>query len=237
MYVRPAELKDAAAIRDIYNYYIRSTIIPEDQTEITLDVAENLVQYAKNQKLPLIVAVQGKLSPIKNVQGRRLQSPKTILPEHETVIGFAGTERSGFGATSSPHGLHRFTIDLKLYVDINYTRKGVGRNLLDHLIHTLYFGYAFKDGCRFINQNNDPVYECGGSGKWHIMNFRIPALKNNDPTLPWVTQWLKNRFMFLPGGVLRSWGRTAVCQGPARFVDLHIVQCEAVQDGDIDCYY
>jgi L-amino acid N-acyltransferase YncA len=246
IYIRPAEMKDATAIRDIYNYYVLNSIIPEDQYEITIDMAENLIKYAKKEKLPMLVAVHGKFPstkgtvPLRKGKSRKdgnvhhPEPEEVVLPEQEQVIGFASTDYTAFGLSGSAHGLHRYTIDLKLYVDTEYTRKGVGRNLLDHLIHIFHSGYAFKNACRFINQNNDPIYETGGSGLWHMMNFRIPAMKSNDSTFVWVSQWLKSRFMFLEGACLRSWGRTATTQGPARFVDLHIIQCEALQEKDIE---
>lgn len=233
MYVRPAELKDAARIRDIYNYYVLNTIITEDQTEITVDVAANLIRYNQENKLPILVAVQGKLPPgnmpSSNNTGRRPQPEprKIILPIQENVIGFASTDRAGFGLSGSV-GLHRYTAELKLYVDIKYTRKGVGRNLLDQLIHILNNGYGYRDVVPFVNFNNDPVYKTQGAGLCHMMHFRIPAERRNDPNLPWLAQWFKNSFKFLPGIVLRSWGRTSVSQGDhSRFVDVHILQAEA----------
>jgi L-amino acid N-acyltransferase YncA len=235
MYARPVEMKDAQAIANIYNYYVVNSIIPEDQEPVTVADVENIINYCNYKKLPFIVGVKGTVPSGKDVQGRPGKNAKIIMPQHDNVIGFACIEYSQVGFSGSNHGLHRFTADVKVYVDHKSTRKGVGSNLMDHLIHILHFAYAFKNGCEFVNPNNDPVYKTGGSGMWHILNFRLPSQKKNDLDLMWISGWLKSKFAFYETARLKSWVRSSKAQGPCKFLDVVILQAEALQAEEIEC--
>ncbi|PVH86986.1 hypothetical protein DL98DRAFT_510431 [Cadophora sp. DSE1049] len=242
MYMRPAEEKDAANIVDIYNWYISNSTIPEDQEPITEEDGKWLINQAKDDKLPFLVAIKGRQPTDVDAQGRC--SPKIMLPACEQVIGFCFPERFNYGYAGRV-ARSRATVNLQLYVHNEYTRKGVGRNLLDRLIHCLNPGYAYKNAAAWINPSNHKLYETEGAGLFHQLLFQIPVEHKNDPNIAWLTKFLL-KFLFKEN-VFREGDKehpkrlTSVCRSTtkgrmAHFLDLAIFHYEARQEGEFDPY-
>jgi L-amino acid N-acyltransferase YncA len=233
MYLRPALEKDASSIATIYNYYINNSIIPEDQEVIQESDVLYLITSAKDMKLPFVVAVRGREPPTADAQGR--PAPKTIMPQFESIIGFAFTEIFNFGFSGSRNGRSRATANLQLYVHIDWTHKGVGRNLLDRLIHSMNPAYAFMGTASWINPENNKTYDSKNLVKWHQMFFQFPVDGKNDQTFYRVREFLA-KFFFTDVARLRSGVRKSIHPGPAKFVDLVIFQAEATNAEDFDVY-
>jgi GNAT superfamily N-acetyltransferase len=70
------------------------------------------------------------------------QKGKASLPQFELIIGFGYAETSNYGLGGTGLGRSRFTANLQFYVHPDYTRKGVGRSLLDRLIQSMSHGYG-----------------------------------------------------------------------------------------------
>jgi L-amino acid N-acyltransferase YncA len=235
MYVRPAQLKDAQDIMKIYNYYVATSIIPEDQQPISLEDAQALIDTARREKLPFVVAVNGHVPAKHDAQGRT-RSTKVILPQVELVLGFAFAERFNYAFSGSARGRSRGTVTLQLYVDPSNTRKGVGRNTLDHLLHCMATAYTFKNGCPWINPDNDPVHEPNGCGLLHQMLMLVPVLKNDDPNFPWLSKFLYNHFWFKEENRMKSVARSSVAHGTGRMLDVAVLQCELLHEGEWDAF-
>jgi L-amino acid N-acyltransferase YncA len=235
MYVRPAQEKDADAIMKIYNHYVATSIIPEDQEPISIDDAVYLVSNSKKEKLPFVVAVKGRLPSILDAQGRP-RSAKTVQPQVESVIGFAFAERFNYAFTGKVNGRSRGTVSIQLYVSPEHSRKGVGRNTLDHLLHCMATAYTFKNGCPWTNPESDPVHEPNGCGLVHQMIMQVPVLKKNDPDFPWLSKFLYNKFWFKEENRMKSLARTSIYQGAAHFVDLAILQCELLHEDEFEAF-
>jgi L-amino acid N-acyltransferase YncA len=235
MYVRPAQQKDAQDIMKIYNYYVLNSIIPEDQQPINLEDAQALIDTAKREKLPFVVAVMGRVPPKHDAQGRT-RSAKVILPQVESVIGFAFAERFNYAFSGSTRGRSRGTVTIQLYVDPNNTRRGVGRNTLDQLLRCMATAYAFKNGCPWINPDNDPVHEPNGCGLVHQMIMMVPVLKKDDPNFPWLSKFLYNKFWFKEENRMKSVARSSVAHGSGRMLDMAVLQSELLHEGEFDAF-
>jgi L-amino acid N-acyltransferase YncA len=233
MYVRPAQQKDAQDIMKIYNHYVATSIIPEDQLPISLEDAKALIDTAQREKLPFVVGVKGRLPPTHDAQGRS-HSTKVILPQIETVLGFAFAERFNYAFSGSTKGRSRGTVTIQLYVNSTNTRKGVGRNTLDHLLHCMATAYTFKNACPWINPASDPIHEPNGCGLIHQMIMMVPVEKKDDPNFPWLSNWLYNKFWFKEENRMKSVARSAVAHNTGRMLDVAVLQCELLHEAEFD---
>jgi len=114
IYIRPAMEKDAAGLAAVYNYYVTNSVVPEDQEAVTEADMVAMIQGARDEQLPFIVAIKGGEPPIADAQGRR-GVKNYILPQFETVVGFALTEIFNFGFSGKRTGRSRATANLQLY--------------------------------------------------------------------------------------------------------------------------
>lgn len=234
IYVRPAMNKDAAGLTAVYNYYIAHSNIPEDQTAITEQDMLAIIENARDDKLPFMVAVKGRVPPVADAQGR--PGPKKyILPQFEVVVGFALTEIFNFGFAGGRNGRSRATANLQLFVHHEYSHKGVGRNLLDCLIHSMTPAYGFKNAVNWINPDNDKTYYSEGRAQWHQMYFQVPVDGKQDPNFAHIQEFL-GRFYFKETARLASAVRKSPNPGPAKFLDLVIFQCEATNEHDFPAF-
>ncbi|RKF73208.1 putative acyl- n-acyltransferase [Golovinomyces cichoracearum] len=234
MYLRPVVIEDSEQIAQIYNKHIARGNITEDQEEISTEDAMRLVKKNKIEKLPFIVAVAGKVPKKVNAHAEKNRKPHDIITRSEKIIGFAFNERYRYGFSGSVEGRSRYTTNLQLFVDFEYQGKGVGRNLLDRLIHTLSTAYGYKKTCEFVNPESDKVYECEGSGMWHQIQFQVPVLKQDDPDFDRIKKFLFSHFLIKEICRMKSTGRTNFKNGPAKWMDTVIFQFETSQEGNFD---
>lgn len=90
----------------------------------------------------MIVAVNGfapSLPEFKRGQGAK---NTVALPKNEKIVGFAFAGAFAYGLNALRTGRSKNSLELQLYVHPEYTRKGVGRNLLDRLIQCCSCAYA-----------------------------------------------------------------------------------------------
>jgi L-amino acid N-acyltransferase YncA len=189
---------------------VQNSFVTEDQAPVTeKDWAKMLEDMGRN-KLPFIVAVKGPMpvAPLVGISQNR-RAPKAILPPSEEIVGFAFAQPFSFGASGLNTGRSRTTLDLQLYVHDQYTRKGIGRSLLDRLVQCLSSGYGAKDGYSWLNPKDDPVYKSGGTQYWHQLIIQYPVKMENDPNQNWMTDFL-SKYWFLEEIRLKRMGRTAI---------------------------
>jgi hypothetical protein len=120
---------------------VKNSIIPEDQDEILEKDIMGIIQLCQQEKLPCLVAIKGNI-PTPQPQPRFGKSSKTLLPQFETVIGFGFAQTYCYGIGGIREGRSRATAELQFYVHHEYTRKGIGRSLLDRLIQCMSHSYA-----------------------------------------------------------------------------------------------
>jgi GNAT superfamily N-acetyltransferase len=133
-------------IANIYNHYTQypHSIVTEDQAAISEDDVAFLINHTKGEKLPIIVAVRGRMPlPLQNKsQNRAQQNGKAPLPQFEGIIGFGYAETYCYGIGGGRVGRTRFTANIHFYVHPENTGKKIGRSLLDRLIKSLSHGYG-----------------------------------------------------------------------------------------------
>ncbi|KAH6681992.1 hypothetical protein B0J14DRAFT_469325 [Halenospora varia] len=234
VYLRPAGKEDSAGIAMVYNHHIATTFITEDQAPVTEDDIEFMIENAKKENLPFIVAIRGQAPRLQDSLGRRTASKKAAMPKCEMVIGFATAEIYNYGLGGARTGRSRSTANLMLYVHPEYKRKGVGRNLLDRLVHNMSPGYGYRKACSWLNPENDTVHESGGPGHFHQILFQLPVLPKDDPNLAWIKNFLYNGYFFTEEARLKSIGRSRATPGPAKWLDVVVFQGQAYQAEEFD---
>ena len=229
MYIRPAMEKDDQGIAEIYNHHVVNSIIPEDQQLLDPSFAKQIIETLRDEGLPIIVAVKGRMPSLNDAQGRSGPSKEANIPLSETVIGFAFAERFNYGFAGCVNGRSRATLNLQLYVHSDYKKNHVGQNLLDRLMHLLTPARAFRNACDWLNPESNKIYESEESGCWHQVIFQIPTRKDrkDDPNIGWLSHFLLNKFHFKEEGCLPSVARSRTYGGQGKWLDLAIFQTEA----------
>lgn len=224
IYLRPARMEDVHGITTILNHYVLNSIVTEDHVEVSDDDVRSLLTDICEGSLPFIVAVQGKLP----------QSPHKET--YERVLGFAYAE-GFFGIRNTAGDSSRYTAVLRFYVHHQYTRKGIGRCLLDRLLEVTTRTHASNNAYDWINTNNDPVYNNhGGDGprRYHQLLIERRVERKNDPDIHWMKPWLLYKFFFEQVGLFRSAARTSRYAFNARFLDVVYFQFEAASELEFD---
>jgi hypothetical protein len=138
---------------------VKNSIIPEDQAAIVEgDVAE-IIKLCQQEKLPCVVAIKGNIPNIQP-QGHCGKSSKPLFPQFETIVGFGFAQTYGYGINGLRSGRSRTTAELQFYVHHEYTRKGIGRSLLDRLIQSLSHSYAYVAVFTFVTIVADWNIQC-----------------------------------------------------------------------------
>lgn len=121
--IRPAEEKHASQLRDIYNHYVRNTVVTFDLEEKDEQYfIEEIARLSKN--FPYQVAVQG-----------------------DIVLGYANAK------AWKKREAYKNTVESSIYMSPDYTSKGIGYhlylNLIDQLrnsgIHSIIAGISLPN--------------------------------------------------------------------------------------------
>ncbi|KLV04639.1 phosphinothricin acetyltransferase [Photobacterium aquae] len=108
MRIRAVALNDADQITDIYNHYIRDTVITFEETPITNAEIAARIQKVTDAALPWLVA------------------------EHNgEILGYA------YAAPYHVRSAFRFTVEPSVYLAPNATGRGIGKRLYQALIEQL----------------------------------------------------------------------------------------------------
>lgn len=108
MRIRAVALNDADQITDIYNHYIRDTVITFEETPITNAEIAARIQKVTDTALPWLVA------------------------EHNgEILGYA------YAAPYHVRSAFRFTVEPSVYLAPNATGRGIGKRLYQALIEQL----------------------------------------------------------------------------------------------------
>lgn len=223
MYLRPIEPKDAAGIAAIYNMEMQVSSMTEDQTPVTV---EQVLWFIKDsmKKTPFIVAIRGSCPKIHSMHN------------DEQVIGYARAEPFDFGLAGATVGRSRGTAIINLYVHPNFRRKHVGYSLMDRLLHMLSPAHAYMERAVWANPGQKRYAETGGCGAFHQLFFKFAVFKQDDPTYPWLKDFLYGKFFFKESARLVSAARSSAVKGGARFMDLVFLQREASASAEFEHY-
>ncbi|MDB3907710.1 GNAT family N-acetyltransferase [Crocinitomicaceae bacterium] len=104
--IRSIQPQDAPAITDIYNYYIRTSIITFEEEEITIDEMERRIQEITES----------------------FQMPFIVILEDDTVVGYA------YIAKWRTRDAYRFSAESSIYLHHEHFGKGMGFSLYEEII-------------------------------------------------------------------------------------------------------
>lgn len=106
--IRNATASDAKAITDIYNYYLKNTVITFEEEILTNDVLQKRIESVQQLGLPWIV-----------------------LEQQSSVVGYA------YASKWKERSAYRFTVEISVYLHHQAQGKGVGSLLYSALISQL----------------------------------------------------------------------------------------------------
>lgn len=169
--------------------------------------------------------------PSQGTQNRGLRQKINLLPQNEAIVGFAFAQPFCFGIGGKTTGRSRTTADIQFYVHSNFTRKGIGRCLLDRLVQCMSFAYGAKDGYSWMDfGSDDQVYKRDGTHYFHQLLIQLP-MKAKDANVEWLTAFLK-KYWFLPDVKISRAGRTAADSNQSEFLDTTLFCYEAMVVSD-----
>ncbi|KAL8715477.1 MAG: hypothetical protein Q9220_000811 [cf. Caloplaca sp. 1 TL-2023] len=184
IFIRPARVRDLAQIRDIHNYYVRSSAVTAERIELTEIEWRSRHDDCDTEKYPFIVAVSRR-------HGRM-----------EKIVGFAYAEDFAGELT-----MWRYTCELRVYVDPLHLHQGVGKNLMDCILRGTNPNYRYKQAVEFVL---DPLettrHEFGGERTVRNIVFPIPYGADEEPQAQWIGGWVERIFGFELQGVLKKIG-------------------------------
>lgn len=221
IYLRPATSKDVPGMTVVYNRYAEEGISTEDQEPVAESVIRGILPSFEQENAPVVVAIKGRLPEPIMQRGKEV----IILPQFEQVIGFVSLNRHDYTFGCGHMGRSRYTSDLNIYVHPEYTRKGVGRSLMDRIFQCASSTYSAKDGYDWYNPNEHPVYKNGGGRQCHQIIAEYATFKG-DPNFEWTQKFLE-KFSFRKVGTIDSAGRSAPYARELKWLDVVIFQARA----------
>jgi L-amino acid N-acyltransferase YncA len=240
IYLRPAEERDVPGITDIYNHYVRNSIIPEDQEPVNERDIRGLLNDVCSDALPFIVAILGQppKDPSSNAKkfNSRYPTVKPVAQSEGRVVGFTYVN-AYYGLSFNASGRSRYTGNLQIYVHHDYVRKGIGGSLLDRILMCTCSTHTARGGYDWV-EPKDPLEAriyCDGGGnglrRYHQLVIERPIERNLDPDHEWLKRWL-NKFFFKQTARLLALARSRAPES-GRWLDVLTFQKSATLDGEI----
>ena len=109
MIIRKVKPTDAAEIANIYNHYIKNTIITFEETQVTRNDICSRIENVHSESLPWIVA-----------------------ESEESIVGYA------YATKWKTRSAYRYSVESTVYLEPNFINKGIGSRLYKELLALLY---------------------------------------------------------------------------------------------------
>ena len=168
MLIRPATLEDATAILEIYTPYIKNTAITFETEVPTIEEFTERIREIKSKYPYFVCEIDGKVVGY------------TYVSKHR--------ERSAY----------KYSVEVSIYVDLNYHRKGIGKALYTHLFEALkkHNYYTVYSGITLPGEKSIGLHKTFGfheigtyhnvgykNGRWHdVIWLEKPLKKYDKPT-------------------------------------------------------
>ncbi|KAI4135881.1 MAG: hypothetical protein LQ347_000265 [Umbilicaria vellea] len=174
IYIRPAGASDMRQVTEIYNHYVKNSVVASERMELTEAQWQARWRDSTGENFAFLVAV------LKNGnRGGRFRRDNA-----ETIVGFAYAEDFSGSAT-----MYRFTCELQFWVHPQHLRHGIGKTLVDRMLPALDNGYYCRHGTDFVADN--PIeYEGGGLRTISRILISIPHDPTDAQDLTWLKKWL-----------------------------------------------
>lgn len=148
--IRSATIADAAPIADIYNHYIRDTVVTFEEKEIAPQEVARRIQEVASASLPWLVAERD-----------------------DHVVGYA------YAARWHSRSAYRFSAEITVYVHAGHHRAGIGSGLYDELFPLLRGReiHAVMAGIALPNEPSVALHERFGLAQ--VAHFKEVGFKFN----------------------------------------------------------
>ena len=169
MLIRPVTSADAKDILEVYAPYIKNTVITFETEVPSIEDFTARIENIKSKYPYLVCEIDGK------------------------VIGYA------YAAKYRERAAYKYSVDVSIYVDLNYQHKGIGKALYFNLFETLktYDFYTAYAGITLPNKKSICLHKSFGfheigtyhnvgykNGKWLDVIWLEKSLKQYDtPTI------------------------------------------------------
>ncbi|MCJ1308900.1 hypothetical protein MMC25_002555 [Agyrium rufum] len=216
IYLRPAEKRDAQQLAWLYNSYVQfsARVLEEEETAAELWIEQILT--AETEHLPFLVAARRSKSHERSQEqnaigkgtfSRRKADFKKKYGEgrslyDEDIVGFAYAEDYGGKKTSMKN-----TVEMYIYVKPEQYGLGVGKTLMDKLMHALDYGHSWGSGCTFLGEDS-ARYEYGGDREPKHIVMQIGYFLTPRDTIEFekLRDYVVKRWAFEHTGTLPSIG-------------------------------
>lgn len=192
IYIRLAQPRDMGPVTQIYNYYVRHSVVVEELEPTEVRQWREILQQTLDNKFAFFVAV------VKGGQGTQ--------EGWEDIVGFAYAEPH----TSEEQSSFGYFCEMQVYVstfDEEHIHKGIGKSLVDRVLWSLDSTYHYRNGCVFVcDPKIRAAYECGGNLIQKNIMIKVPFDADDDSQFQWIKKWLEG-FGFVHAGTLPRVGR------------------------------
>ncbi|KAJ9667196.1 hypothetical protein H2201_002717 [Coniosporium apollinis] len=176
IFLRLALPADGGQIAEIYNWHVENTINVPERTPRTRSMMLDRIASSVELKLPVLVAVE---------KAQRTKGNRGLPYVQEKIVGYA--------IADDYHDIDemmRYTATAEVYVHHDYFRKGVGRCLLDRLMHLLDPVYHSRGGYEFLGDGG-PETLAGGRRVIENVIAYVNHETANPERIKWIERWLK----------------------------------------------
>lgn len=176
IFLRLALPADGGQIAEIYNWHAENTINVPERTPRTRSMILDRIASSVEFKLPVLVAVE---------KAQRTKANRGLPYVQEKIVGYA--------IADDYHDIDemmRYTATAEVYVHHDYFQKGVGRCLLDRLMHLLDPVYHSRGGYEFLGDGG-PETLAGGRRVIENVIAYVNHETANPERIKWIERWLK----------------------------------------------
>ena len=192
IYMRPAELKDADQIRDIFAYYVASSSATPYTEPLKETEWQDTIKECDDCRLPFVVAV---LPPDKIKNRRDARRVKW-----EPIVGFAYAVDYGENSNA-----FRTTVESHVWVDHRYLRQGIGKTLMDRAMASMSASYAWRDPVPYFDDKSKGGFLLGGPRPNKTILISLLYSKDDAEDIKGKKAWLAT-IGFQDGGVIPNIG-------------------------------
>ena len=191
IYLRPAERNDAAAIKDVLNWYIVNTARVVDTQPYSVNDIRHRISNCARETLPCLVAIE------RGSTRRRFNNNS-----NEKIVGYAlATDFVGRDTQD------KYTAEIELFVHPDHVRQGIGKCLLDKLLQVCDTGYIPRSGYMFTcDKDVNTNYGTGGNRYLTNVIFVLRFLKSDPKDYQWTKEWLMRSWDFKESALLEETG-------------------------------
>lgn len=175
IYLRPASIADLSELTRIYNWYVVNGSQPSELREIDEDSMRSRWDFCLQGKLPFVVAAlksQKHARRLPHVDEEEVSRHRQLPVTHKQPLALSRIERlAGFCCAndfSQPDFVEYIATDIEIYVDAQYRKMGVGKCLMDRMLHICDRGHTLTMAVTFhCDQELKHMYETGGRRELH----------------------------------------------------------------------